>query len=74
MKPNNIPSNISGVWEESCTEKTLYWYYIYIFLLLLFLKDQSDREKKDMKNTQEKIKAAKVTQSFRVRWGVKGLA
>lgn len=43
-------------------------------ILFYFLKDQSDREKKAMKNTQEKRKAAKVTQSFRVRWGVKSLA
>lgn len=45
-----------------------------IILFYFFLKDQSDREKKAMKNTQEKRKAAKVTQSFRVRWGVKSLA
>lgn len=45
-----------------------------IDIILFFLKDQSDREKKAMKNTQEKRKAAKVTQSFRVRWGVKSLA
>lgn len=45
-----------------------------IDLFFFFLKDQSDREKKAMKNTQEKRKAAKVTQSFRVRWGVKSLA
>lgn len=43
-------------------------------IIIIFLKDQSDREKKAMKNTQEKRKAAKVTQSFRVRWGVKSLA
>lgn len=45
-----------------------------IDIILFFLKDQSDREKKAMKNTREKRKAAKVTQSFRVRWGVKSLA
>lgn len=55
------------VQKKSCID--IIW-----FDFFFFLKDQSDREKKAMKNTQEKRKAAKVTQSFRVRWGVKSLA
>lgn len=54
------------VQKKSCIDIILFYF--------IFLKDQSDREKKAMKNTQEKRKAAKVTQSFRVRWGVKSLA
>lgn len=67
MKPNNIP----------CLGRRLYRKKVVLILfyfILFYLKDQSDREKKAMKNTQEKRKAAKVTQSFRVRWGVKSLA
>lgn len=69
---DNVPSNGIDALEECCIH--LYFFKATVLLFGQFARQQSDRERRDMKSTEEKEEAANVAESITVRWSVHSLA